>query len=349
MHPRREFLTGLAAAAGVPAFTPAITAAAGLLDHNGGAVSVDQATLDFWTGFLDQRTAPLAAVPERTRGAADAGREPFFFHSGKDGLMPAVDIPTGELVADGDVTVTVNMSAFHASDGDRAAFERFQNAQLRLDVVQDVSLVDVLDTLAWTVVASLSADKQKKLPPIQELAFDPATAWKKVQNIVLPKGQGRWALNLFVQRPDPMWQRILQTSVKVLGRWASVFGFGGISTTGLQSFNQFYGAWNSQPEYLFQSTPVPVVATGGAFKASPTSRVLPLRSGSYLLVPVAHAAELTNARLRNLELKQGLLVPKNTESALVWEAARTTLPNVTYVTLDVLVKPIVVPCQAKTP
>lgn len=343
MPARREFLTGLAAVAGLPAVTPALSAAAELFEQGGAATGADRTNVEFWNSFLDNRAAPLAQVPARTRGE-DPGREPFFFHQTTNGLIPAVDIPIAELVSDGDVSVTVNMSRFRPSNEDRSSFEKFQSAQLRLDFLQDVSLVEVLDTLAWTVVASLTATKEKKLPPIQELSFDPGTAWKKVQNVLLPKGQGRWALNLFTQRPDPLWQRILQTSITQIGRWAPLIGLGAISQTGLQSFNQFYGAWHNQPEYLFKSTPVSIFATGGAFKGNPTVRAMPLRTGSYVLVPIAHAAEMRNAVVRDLEVKQGMLVPRGTESALVWEAAKTTVPNVTYATLDVLVKPVVVPC-----
>src|SRR5262245_24459539 len=166
-HPRRQFLTGLAAAAGVPALSPALSSAAELFDQ-ALAGAVDRANVDFWNNFLQAKAIPLSKAPARTRGD-DPGREPFFFHQTREKLIPAVDIPMSELVPDGDVSVTVNMSRFRPSEEDRASFERFQNAQLRLDFLQDVSLIEVLDTLAWTVIASLSATKDKKLPPMQEL------------------------------------------------------------------------------------------------------------------------------------------------------------------------------------
>jgi hypothetical protein len=345
-HRRREFLSGLAAAAAIPALAPALQAAVEVIEQRGGQASPlepDQDAYDFWNDFLSSKSTPAAKVPTgRTRGEGD--REAFYFHNGKKGLQPAVDIPPADLIDDGDVNVSLNVAAFKPANEDRATFERLQSAQLRLDFVQDVKIVDLVDTMAWTAVAVLRPDKQKKLPPIQDLSFDPSTAWKKMQNIVLPRGQGRWAVNLYAQKGDSFLSQLLQVLNKEIGRFSPVFGLPAISTTALQSFNQFYGAFHSKPEYLFRSNPVPVFGTANAVKQGAASHGLPLRTGSYVLVPVAQASELTDERLNALELKQGYLVPKNTPSALVHDAAMNELPGVTYATLDVTVKAVQLPC-----
>jgi hypothetical protein len=87
-----------------------------------------------------------------------------------------------------------------------------------------------------------------------------------------------------------------------------------------------------------------VFATAAAFKQSGSSRGLPLRSGAYIMVPVAQAGELTDDTLAKLELKQGLIVPKNTAAVKVYDAALEVLPKVSYATIDVIVKPLQVPC-----
>ena len=347
MQPRREFLAGLAGAATIPALVP-LALAASELAQAGGPPPVfdpDPAAQAFWAGFLTSRSLPSREPVRPRSGGPAVDRETFFFHQGKQGLQPAVDIPPSELIADGDVSVSINVAAFKPADADRDTFERLQSAQLRLDFVQNISIVDLIDTMAWTAVALLRPDKQNKLPPIQSLSFDPSTAWKKMQNIVLPKGQGRWAVNLYAQRGDSFWSRLLQVLNKEVGRFAPVLGLPGISTIALQSFNEFYGAFHSRPEYLFRSNPVPVFATASAAKQGPISNGLPLRTGTYILVPMAHAHELTDAKLATLELKQGLLVPKGTDTVAVRKAAEDALRGVTYATIDLVVKPVQLPCK----
>lgn len=350
-HRRRDFLTGLLATGAVPAIAPALLAAADAADQRGGQAAPfepDQATYDFWNDFLSSKSVPPSKLPTGRSRDPEGGREAFFFHNGKQGLHSALDIPPSDLVADGDVNVSLNVAAFKPSDTDRATFESLQSAQLRLDFVQNVPVVDLVDTMAWTAVALLQPDKQKKLPPIQDLTFDPATAWKKMQNIVLPKGQGSWALNLYAQKADGFMSNLLRVLGTEIGRWTPVFGLPGISTTALQSFNQFYGYFHSKPQYLFRSNPVPVFATANSLKAGTSSHGLPLQTGSYVLVPIDQSGELTDDKLKTFELNQGYIVPKGTPSQLVHNVAKDTLKTVTYATIDVTVKPAALPCSSKS-
>ncbi len=345
-------MTQLLAGGALSALSPVLVAAAQTAAAQGAPLEPDLDAADFWNGFLKYKTLPSAKVATaqtslKTRGAAGGlAREPFFFHYGRPGFHAAVDIPSSELIDDGDVTVSVNVTAFKPAVEDRETFERLQSAQLRIDFVQDVKIIEMLDMMAWTAVAVLRPDKQKKLPPIQSLSFDPGTAWDKMQNILLPRGQGKWAVNLYAQRSDGFFSQMLNVLNKEIGRFAPVLGLPAVSLTALQSFNQLYGAFHNKPEYLLQSNPVPVFATAAAFKHSGSSRGLPLRSGTYVMVPVAQAGELTDDTLAKLELKQGLIVPKNTAAVKVYDAALEVLPNVSYATIDVVVKPVQVPCGA---
>jgi hypothetical protein len=348
---RRDFVTQLMSGGALAAFSPSILAAAQTAAAQGAPLQPDLDAADFWNGFLKYKTLPAAKVTTpgalTTRGTPGGlAREPFFFHYGRPGFHAAVDIPAAELVDDGDVSVSLNVTAFKPAAEDRATFERLQSAQLRIDFVQDVKMIEILDMMAWTAVAVLRPDKQKKLPPIQSLSFDPGTAWDKMQNILLPRGQGKWAVNLYAQKSDGFFSQMLSVLNKEVGRFAPVLGLPGVSVTALQSFNQLYGAFHDKPEYLLQSNPVPVFATAAAFKQSGSSRGLPLRSGTYVMVPVAQAGELTDDTLAKLELKQGLIVPKNTAAVKVYDAALEILPNVSYATIDVMVKPVQVPCTA---
>lgn len=346
--PRRDFMKSALALGALPAFLPEAMERAA---QQTGAppFQPDKGAVDFWNGFLRAQTLPVAKVPGRTRGGLSGmDREPFFFHYDKRGFVPAMEIPVTDLQPEGDVTVSLNIAALRPAVEDQATFERLQSAQLRLDVLQGVPIVDVLDTLAWTAVAVLHPGSNNKMPPIQNLSFDPATSWQKMQNIVLPKGQGRWAVNLYAQKKDGLFAQTVQALTKEVSRWAPVLGLPGISLTALQSFNAFYGIFHTRPEYLFQSNPVPIFGTQSALKASGSDRVLPLRTGTYVLVPMAHADKLTTDKLQTYELKQGLIVPKNTAAVDVYKAAGSLEPDVTYATIEAVVKPSQSSCAGKT-
>jgi hypothetical protein len=352
---RRDFVRDLLVAGAIPGLAPALNLDAlhrMIAEPQAAAVAgaeLDPAAFDFWNGFLKFKTTPAAELPKpgsvTTRGVPGGlEREAFFFHYGSQGFRPAMETPMSELVPAGDVSVGMNVVAFRPAEADRDTFERLQSAQLRLDFIQDFPIVGLLDTMAWTAVAALQPDRTKKLPPLQNLAFDPSTSWQKMQNIQLPGGQGRWAVNLYAQKKEGIFSQLLQILAKEVGRFAPVFGFPGVTTTALQSFNAFYGAFQSRPEHLFQSNPVPVFATASALQSAGTSRSLPIRSGTYVLVPLAHADQLTADRLEGLELRQGLIVPKGTPSVALYNAAGQTLPGVTYATLDLRVRPSQPPC-----
>jgi hypothetical protein len=346
MFGRRDFLTCLMGAGVAPAVVPALgdVDAAAWSDLQSAVAEPDTETMAFWNGFLTSTAAPLARVPtSRPRGPET--RETFFFHHAEGTLRPAVDIPSSELIADGDVALSLNLASFKPSAEDRKTFNRLKNVQLRLDAVQNISMVDLFDTIAWTLIALVQEDKREKLPPMQNLSFDPSTSWQKMQNIVLPRGEGRWAMNVYGQRADSLVTRIAQIVTKEFGRWAPVFNLPAVSSIALQSFNNFYGAFQSKPEYLFKSQLIPIYATASALKQGAVSRGLPLRGGTYLLVPVEHASALSESVLSKLELKQGFLVPKGTPSERVPAVADKELPAVTYATLDVNVRPVKLPCK----
>ncbi len=349
---RRDLLKELAALGALPglaAFFGQSTNAAELLEAiraQGESSGPDRQTAEFWDNFVSSTSRPPAQTHSgMLKGMAGRGeivseREPFFFHYGREGFFPAMDIPPAQLLPEGDISVRYNVAAFKPAEEDRATFQRLQNAQLRLDVLQTQPILNILETLAWTAVAALHPNNASKLPPLQSLSFDPGSASQKMQNILLPGGEGKWAVNLYAQKKDSLFCQILQLTLKDVGKFVPVLGLPGITTVALDSFNHFYGAMHNRPEYLFRMNPVPIFATAAALTSSGASRGLPLRTGSYVLVPVAHVPQLTSGVLQGLELKQGFIVPKNTLSTQLYEAAESTLPHVTYATVDVGVKSI---------
>jgi hypothetical protein len=344
---RHGVLKDLAALGALPGLSAALLshpAAAELLaaaQAQSAAPPPDPDTRQFWDNFVSATSRPAARISSSSlktmteRGEISSSREAFFFHYTKEGFQPAMDIPPSQLLPEGDVTVRYNVAAFKPADVDRSTLERLQNAQLRLDVLQVQPILPILETLAWTAVAVLNPDQTKKLPPLQSLSFDPGAATDKMRNIVLPGGEGRWSVNLYAQRKDSLFSQIVMGVLKDFGKFVPILGLPGITTVALDSFNRFYGAMHSRPEYLFRMNPVPVFATASALTSSGASRGLPLRTGTYVLVPIAHAVELTGSVLDGLELKQGFIVPKDTPSTHLYDAAEAALPHVTYATVDV--------------
>jgi hypothetical protein len=248
MPRRRDVLAGLLATGALPALAPFLDAAPGVAEQAGAgaaAPSSDPKSVQFWDSFLQKTTTPLATVPEGlTRGTmVNADREPFFFHTlEKEPIVqPASAIKTSALIPEGDVTVSLNLARFKPAKEDGAKISAAQNAQLRLDVLQNNSIIDLLDQMAWTVILLAQPKKQAKLPPIQSLAFDTNASWQKMQNIILPKGQGRWALNFYVEKEDNLLMKALKTAIKESDRWTQFFSFPGLIVKGLQSFNEIYG------------------------------------------------------------------------------------------------------------
>jgi hypothetical protein len=255
-----------------------------------------------------------------------------------------------QLIQTGDLQVSMNVAAFKPANEDRATFERLQNAQLRIDIIQSHPIFNFIDPLAWTAVAALHPTKAGKLPPLQNLSFDPTAGTSKAQAFMLPGGEGRWAVNLMAQRKDSFFYQLLRQIVPEVDRFAPFILLPGISLLALNSFNAFYGALYQPPVALFKGAPVAVYGTADALNASGSSTGVPLRTGTYVLVPSAHAPKLTDDRVKALELKMGYMVPKGTDLQNVYTAATSpnALPDVTYATIEVSVKPATIPADAKS-
>ena len=71
--------------------------------------------------------------------------------------------------------------------------------------MQQQPLLDTLDLLAWAAIAAVHPDRTNKLPPLENLSFDPAESWQR--NITLPGGAGSWAINIFAEKEESGFRR----------------------------------------------------------------------------------------------------------------------------------------------
>ena len=330
----------------------------------------DPKAFDFWSNFLASDAAPIVRVTHGRGGESNV--QPVFWHfNDKDGFKNAAALDTSKLIGQGDVVVSVNTSTIKIAPQDQSTFDRLENAQVRVDVAQKSAILpSVIEPLAYTFVSGMTSSLGKpkgkgsgsgsspkpggggssksrptgKSSAIQSVGVSDDPTWQRMQNILLPGGQGRWALNLEAQKKDSLFHKIINTLIGGLNQFAPLIGLPGIAMTALQSFNALYGAIHAMPVQIIKSNPQRVFATRDAVQrtGSPESvSGLMLSSGTYVLIPANRAP--APDKLRNLHVLQGRVVPqevkRETQGPDIDAAAADTLPGVTYVTFEIEVQP----------
>jgi hypothetical protein len=301
---------------------------------------------NFWSNFVAQAEAPASGVHSRglfgshkeSTGAADLNRQiDWLQYDPNQGLRYASAVDSSELLeypAETDITASVNVGGFRMANEDQQTFEKLQSAQLRIDVLQRKSLLNLLDPMAWTCLAALYPDKAGQLPPMQNLSFDPGSAWQNMQKIILPGGSGQLAVNVSMAHRESAFVSILKTINSEVGRFAPVLGLPAISTTALNSFCTLYGSLEQRTTFLLNGFPQQAYTTRGARASANTSAGLNLVPGDYVLVPHLYAAQL-EPHFQNLELRQGFLVPKGSSTnSSIYDLAGKLTPDITYVTAN---------------
>jgi hypothetical protein len=307
---------------------------------------------NFWANFVTAGDQPSTGVHSRslfgshkeTTGAADVNRQLDWLHYDTDkGLRYASAIDASELMeypADTDITASVNVGGFRMAGEDQDKFQKLQSAQLRIDVLQRKSLLNLLDPMAWTCLAALYPDKAGQLPPLQNLNFDPGSSWEKMQKIILPGGSGQLAVNVSMAHKESSFVAVLKSINSEINRFAPILGLPAISTTALNSFCTLYGALEQRTTFLLNGFPQQAYATRGARASSTTSAGLNIVEGDYLLVPHIYASQL-EPHFGNVELRQGFLVPKGSSTnSSIYDLAGKMAPDITYVTANLKLAPL---------
>jgi ribosomal protein L15 len=362
---RRDFLKELFTAGALPALSARPGAFGVLLDPQAlqqANPDFDADAYNFWSGFTANNGQPAIVGHGQTRGAKTAPNQPVFLHHGQDGFKNAAMLDQAKMIEKGDVMVSVNTSVVKVGDDDQKTFEKLQNAQLRVDVAQKTGIIPQIEAMAYTVVGAMrsaqsatktkastkssssSASKSSSSPTVQNISISSDAAWQKMQNIPLPTGEGRWALNLEAQKKDALFCKILENLVKEGNLFAPMLSLPGIAMSALNSFNNLYGALHSEPVQIIKSNPVRVFATQEAIEstgatAAEIGAVL-LQPGTYVLMAAGQAP--TDDQLKSLTLVQDRIVQasdaKLTGDDLDAAAADLdVLKNVTYVTFNVQV------------
>jgi hypothetical protein len=380
-NPRRDFVKGCLSAgvfSGLSSLKESRAIGTLLDEETAQAINpeFDLNSYNFWSDFLASDAVPIVRASGQTRGAgltADNELQPVFMHYGPEGFRNAAELDASKLIPEGDVKVSLNTSIIKIATQDLNTFEKLQNAQIRVDVAQKAPILPIIEAMAYTVVSGMvslrSGSKRStassakapakassspqsgstKSPPlgdkssVQSIGANDDPAWQKMQNIILPQGEGRWALNLEAQKKDSLFFKVFQNVIKEGGLFAPMIGLPGIAMSALQSFNVLYGALHAQPVPIIKSNPLRVFATQKSYEETGTpgsAQGILLQSGTYILVP-ANRAPATD-ELKNLTVIQGRVVPPKTSATELDAAAADTLKGITYVTFDVGVSPMTI-------
>jgi hypothetical protein len=347
---RRNFLKYSSIAGMVPALS--------LLDPNalaqvhstkapgkGAQAAFNQSVFDFWTSKVRSPYEDFLAG-EASKGAeTPAPRDStFLFPSASKGLILAGTLGTDDIAdfpESGDRDVTVSVERFRASPADKATLANLQSGTLRIDVKQVTPLPGLPEALAWTAMATLaSRDKNKTVPTLDNVKFDPGTLWGQFQKIPLTDGLGFWSWNFFMKKREGFWGQLLDILFKTLDTvqpLLPILGLPGIAVSGLKYVDQIIGGIQAQgqSQWLFRGLDIAVCTTKESFKAAGAkgARKLPLTTGSYVIMPEDSVGQVD----KDWIVSDGLLVPSKTPNNKVIDVAKTILPDVSYMTLSVSV------------
>jgi hypothetical protein len=341
---RRAFLNELAATgalAGLLAKPEAAAAFSSAIDDTMVEPGSGNAA-EFWGSFTAKAPKERGLLGHKLPGT-DADRQVNFLHfDAEKGLRYADQLPPDELPDyPGDVAVSMTVNGIRLSSADRAKFEELQSAQLRIDMMQGEQMYGLLDPLAWMAMASIFPDEGGKLPPLQNLSFDPSSTANNMQKIVLPGGYGHLAVNVSMVHKESAFWTVIKTLVNDASAVAPVLGFPAISVTALAGFSKLYGVLANRSTFLFQARPQAAYATQDARQKANSTVGINLPQGDYVLVPQSHTDDL-KPYLDKMKLANGYMVPKDaSESDSTYETAEKAPPDISYITMNMKVNSLV--------
>jgi hypothetical protein len=294
-----------------------------------------QAAYDFWSE--DIRNPDYGRT--RSIGPNVAPRAVCIYYDKSKGFVTGSDIGDIGLPDRGDVNVLVNVDHIRPSTNDQSRFANLDGGSLRIDLQQSTPMPSLTERLAWTAIAAFLPEN-KKLPPLKDMTFDPGTTWGKLTSVAFPGGGGTWTWNFFLQHRKSRWMQLFDTIRSSHGLLLPIMGLGlpAIAVTALLTVDKIVAGLtkDANTDWLFQSADNFIYATKEARDSFEGSKMR-LKQGMYIVIPSTHLASFSKQQA-GLVIKDGLIVPANTSSLNVMDAAQQTIPDVTYITVGVTAK-----------
>jgi hypothetical protein len=277
------------------------------------------------------------------------GKDVRYLYFDQAGLRYTDQLKSEELLDHpGDVAVSIVLGQFRPGQSDAQSIRQLTSAQLRVDCVQTKGFLNLLAPAAWVAMASLYTNQAGKLPSLQTLGFQQPSLLSGENKVILPGGSGKFSVNVSSMTKESVLHKVLRDGVRVAGIVSPLVGFPAISVPAMQAFTAIYSVLEERASFIMSSPLMDAAATQAALKdPSFPPTFLPIKDGQYVMVPLEHTDKLA-ATLPQLEINQGWLVDRTDKSSRpVDQKAHDSVPDVTYLTLQMKVTPIT--AQAASP
>ena len=323
-----------------------------------------------------ETTGPAVGMPDTPTRAdyGGYGREPFFLYLDEDehALIPAQDLKKEKMHLSGDMSVDVGMERLRFNAADRVLFEKFSSGGIYLDVQQqhpqqnkqaEAALANALASSVLGAIFPPTSDSKSKsgnksgsqsksksaspAPMPTPEATLPTVALQQTapaQSIALPNGVGKMAFSCFMKDRRKSAFGLFVSAFLQMGAGSNkaaylpMLSLPVVAAPALTAIRTLVG--NMQIEgfdhaWILQCGPTDVACTADGCSNFPGA--LRIRPGSYIAVPKEQAS-LLKGKLDNLKVVDGFVVPRNTGSLDIYDAARDALPGVTYLSLNLRTK-----------
>jgi hypothetical protein len=241
----------------------------------------------------------------------------------------------------GDVAVSIILGQFRPGHADGESIRQLTSAQLRVDCVQTKPFLNLLAPAAWVALAALYTNQAGKLPSLQTLGFQQPNLLSGDNKVILPGGSGKFSVNVSSMAKESALHKVLRAGVKIGGIVSPLIGFPAVSVPAIQAFTAIYSLLEERASFIMSSPLVDAAATQAALKdPSFPPTYVPIKDGQYVMVPLEHTEALAS-KISTLELNQGWLVDRtDTSNRPVDQKALDTIPEVTYLTLQMKIVPV---------
>jgi len=336
---RRTFFEEITAVGGLAAL---------LAEHARAAPPQDAAdsslidTTPFWGSFYEGLGNTKGKGHAATPKPAVPGKDVRYLYYDNAGLRYSDQLKPQDLLDhEGDVAVSIVLGQFRPGATDAESIKALTSTQLRVDCVQTKPFMNLLAPAAWVALASLYTNKSGKLPSLETLGFQQPNLLSGENKVILPGGSGKFSVNVSCMTKESALHKILRNGVKIAGIVSPLVGFPAVSVPAMQAFTTIYSLLEQRASFIMSSPLIDAAATQDALKdPSFPPTFVPIKDGQYVMVPLDHTPMLA-PKLQDLEINQGWLVDRTDKSSLpVDQKALHTLPELTYLTLQMKIVPV---------
>ena len=335
----------------------------------------DSSMSDFWDAYFEEAERDPTHV---SRGGNDGSlldpqRKVQLILAGDSGLVYPDTIEVKQLLPEEDVVLNLSPARFRPAPDDHRAISKSKGCQIRLDCVQTRPIMNLIAPMAWAGLAAWSVEKSttsatKVMDSKGSPVIDPKTGQAKVtlktnagpavpdlraldfkdpnapnvpstNQVILPGGSGRMALNVRAVSQNQRLQGVLDKTVAYSSIVAPFFGFAPLAIPVLRAFTTLLGAVFNHESVVMNSMPYQVLATQDSHRRVRDSSSVKIVSGDYIAVPSNHAADLKD-HMQKLRVVSGWLVHQDGNKNLPPEmrAMDSRIPEVTYMSLSINVQ-----------